>query len=232
MRDPALEGDRMPEHDELRRRPSFVRVGLAGAAGATALAVGLVISSKPAPPQAVAEPATPSTSATGTPSSTPTSTATSTATPAAGAQYPRDAQGFTGTSARCDQGQVLAAFGRTTRALVVICADADGQLEYRGVRLSDDAWLSIPAGKTSDGSIVATNDGVTYSVSPTMFLVSEGDTVLYRDSWAEFGQPRPAETTPTQTAPEGDDSAAATTTVRTTTVTVTTTVGPTSAAGG
>lgn len=232
MRDPALEGDRMPEHDELRRRPSFVRVGLAGAAGATALAVGLVISSKPAPPQAVAEPATPSTSATGTPSSTPTSTATSTATPAAGAQYPRDARGFTDTSARCGQGQVLAAFGRTTRALVVICADADGQLEYRGVRLSDDAWLSIPAGKTSDGSIVATNDGVTYSVSPTMFLVSEGDTVLYRDSWAEFGQPRPAETAPTQTAPEGDDSAAATTTVRTTTVTVTTTVGPTSAAGG
>ena len=222
----------MPEHDELRRRPSFVRVGLAGAAGATALAVGLVISSKPAPPQAVAEPATPSTSATGTPSSTPTSTATSTATPAAGAQYPRDARGFTDTSARCGQGQVLAAFGRTTRALVVICADADGQLEYRGVRLSDDAWLSIPAGKTSDGSIVATNDGVTYSISPTMFLVSEGDTVLYRDSWAEFGQPRPAETTPTQTAPEGDDSAAATTTVRTTTVTVTTTVGPTSAAGG
>lgn len=226
---------RRPDHKPVRRRRALVVAGPAGAVAAAVVAAGLVVASPPAPPEAAAAPATPTTSATAeaSPESSESSDApTSTAAAAADAQYPRDARGFTGSAARCDQGQQLSAYGRTSRSLVVICADGDGDLEYRGVRLSDDAWLSIPAGRTADGSIVATNDGVTYSVSPTMFLVSEGDTVLYRDSWAEFGQPSPEEPAAAESDSQADDSSAATTTVKTTTVTVTTTAGPTSTAGG
>ncbi|MFM8599680.1 MAG: hypothetical protein ACKOB8_11865 [Mycobacterium sp.] len=226
----------MPDHDNPKARP----VLLAGALAAAAVAVSLAVGSQPAPPEAAAAPAT-ATSTTSATSATSTSTAPQTsaakpATPAAGAQYPRDAQGFTDSAARCDQGQTLAVFGRTARALVVVCEDGDGELEYRGVRLSDEASLAIPAGRTSGGSIVATNEGVTYSISPTMLLVSEGDSVLYRDSWAEFGEASLAESPPAESPAESpadqDGGTAATTTVRTTTVTVTTTAGPTSTAGG
>ncbi|MGI9161942.1 MAG: hypothetical protein ACR2JI_03300 [Mycobacterium sp.] len=103
---------------------------------------------------------------------------------------PTDEHGFVDSSARCSASQTLMAYGRTARALVVICVDPDGGLQYRGVRLSDGATLQMAAGRGSDGSIVATNDSVTYSISPAAFLISEGDTVLYRDSWTDFHTPR------------------------------------------
>ena len=137
-----------------------------------------------------------------------------------------DEHGYVGSAARCDDSQTLMAYGRTSRALVVICVGRDGQLEYRGVRISDQAALAMPAARAADGTIVATNNGVTYAVSPTTFLVSEGDSVLYRDSWTEFHQPRfsggSATTTPTSSAPAPTTpSASPTTTVSTTTVTPT-----------
>lgn len=101
-----------------------------------------------------------------------------------------DEYGFVDSAARCSASQSLMAYGRTARALVVICVDPDGELRYRGVRTTDGASLEMTAGRGSDGSIVATNDGVTYSVSPAAFLVSDGDSVLYRDTWTEFHQPR------------------------------------------
>jgi hypothetical protein len=101
-----------------------------------------------------------------------------------------DEHGYMGSSARCDDTQTLMAYGRTSRALVVICVNRDGKLEYRGMRISDEAGITMLAARASDGTIIATNDGVTYAVSPTMLLVSEGDSVLYRDSWIEFRQPR------------------------------------------
>ena len=149
-----------------------------------------------------------------------------------------DELGYVGSAARCDDTQTLMAYGRTSRALVVICVSPDGQLEYRGVRISDQAALSMAAARASSGTIIATNDGVTYAVSPTMLLVSEGDTVLYRDSWTEFHQPRfsggSANSTPTTTATSStttptSSSTPPTTTVSTTTVTPTPT---TSKSGG
>ena len=121
-----------------------------------------------------------------------------------------DEHGFVDSSARCSASQTLMAYGRTARALVVICVDPDGGLQYRGVRLSDGADLQMTAGRGSDGSIVAVNDRVTYSVSPAAFLVSEGDTVLYRDSWTDFHTPRFSGGSTTPTSP----------TVSTTTVTM------------
>lgn len=135
-----------------------------------------------------------------------------------------DEHGFVDSAARCATSQTLMAYGRTPRALVVICVQPDSGLQYRGVRLSDGAALQLTAGRGSDGSIVASNDGVTYSVSPSAFLVSEGDTVLYRDTWTDFQQPRfSGGATPSSTsAPAATTSATPTSpTVSTTTVTMT-----------
>lgn len=152
----------------------------------------------------------------------PTTTAPSTtASSTAASAYATDELGYLDSAARCDRAQSLMAYGRTTRSLVAICVKSDGQLEYRGERLSDGASLTMPAGRTADGSIVATNDGVTYAVSPTMFLVSEGDEVLYRDSWTEFHQPRFSPGSSSESSvPATTTTPAGTPTVSTTTVTL------------
>jgi hypothetical protein len=186
--------------------------GLAAAAvGAVAVGVAIAVSSPALLPEASAAPAGPTS----------------------------DELGYVGSAARCDDTQTLMAYGRTARALVVICVDPDGQLEYRGVRISDQAALSMAAARASSGTIIATNDGVTYVVSPTMLLVSEGDTVLYRDSWADFHQPRfsagSTNTTPTTTPTSSTTPTPSSTTTATssTTPTVsTTTVTPTPKSGG
>jgi hypothetical protein len=177
---------------------------------AAALASGALMT---AGPPAAAEPATPT-----------TTTATG---------YPADEHGYVDSAARCDDSQSLMEFGRTSRALVAICVDSDGQLEYRGVRLSDQAALTMTASRASNGGVVATNDGVTYSLTPEVFLVSEGDTVLHRETWTDFHQARfaPGASTATSSAtssaatssatPTATSSASPTTSVSTTTVTLT-----------
>jgi hypothetical protein len=109
------------------------------------------------------------------------------ADPATG--FPADEHGYVNSAARCDDGQTLMMYGRTARALVAVCVGPDGQLQYRGVRLSDRAGLVVGASRGPDGSVVARNDDVTYVISPAAFLVSQADTVLYRDAWEEFRQP-------------------------------------------
>jgi hypothetical protein len=186
--------------------------GLAAAAvGVVAVGVAIAVSSPALLPEASAAPAGPTS----------------------------DELGYVGSAARCDDTQTLMAYGRTARALVVICVDPDGQLEYRGVRISDQAALSMAAARASSGTIIATNDGVTYVVSPTMLLVSEGDTVLYRDSWADFHQPRfsagstntTRTTTPTSSTTPTPSSTTTATSSTTPTVS-TTTVTPTPKSGG
>jgi len=137
-----------------------------------------------------------------------------------GDDYSSDESGYLNSSARCDADQTLMAFGRTSRAMVAVCVDPDGELEYRGVRLSDQAAATLTATRASDGSIIATNDGVTYAISPTFFLVSEGDSVLYRDSWIEFRQPRFSGTPTTTAAPSTPSTSSTPPTVSTTTVTM------------
>jgi hypothetical protein len=124
------------------------------------------------------------------------------------ASFPTDERGYVNTAAHCDAGQSVVMYGRTVRALVAICVSADGRLQYRGVRLSDRAGLVLGASRTADGAVIATNDDISYAVSPAAFLVSQGDRVLYRDTWEEFRQPSGAapsstasSTTPTSAAP-------------------------------
>lgn len=196
----------------------FRPVGAAVSSAALLAAAALTLAAQARMPEAVAAPST-------TPTTTSSAAARSESASASASDYPSDESGFVGSAARCDDGQVLMSFGRTSRALVAICVDPDGDLEYRGVRLSDDTALTTTAGRASDGSIIATNNGVTYAVSPEMLLVSEGDTVLYRDSWLEFGQPRFSDepttsTSAAATSAEPTSTDPPTTTVSTTTVTV------------
>ena len=155
----------------------------------------------------------------------PSITSTATTSPAK-AEFPSDDHGYLNSAARCDGGQTVMMFGRTSRSLVAVCAGPDGRLEYRGVRLNDHAGLTMAASRSADGAIVATNDDVTYSITPQTLLVSEGDTVLYRDTWAEYhsaGFPSTsataASTNPT-TTPESATPTTTSPTVSTTTVTL------------
>ena len=180
---------------------------------AATLTVGAMITLSPAAPipRAAAEPST-----------SPTTTSAGPAEP----EFPSDDQGYLNSAARCDDGQTAMMFGRTSRSLVAVCMGPDGQLEYRGVRLSDRAGLTMAASRSADGAIVATNDDVTYSITPQALLVSEGDTVLYRDTWSEYHKPGlPAgSTTPSTTAtPSTVTTTLTTTTPVTTTPTVSTT---------
>lgn len=210
------------------RQRSTLRAPLAAGAAlaAAGLAVGVVVNSGSADtlPAAQAAPSTTSTTAT-------------TTTSAASPSYKTDAKGYVDTKARCDDSQIVMAYGRTEKSLVAVCVDPSGDLEYRGVRLSDNASLTLSASRGSDGTVIADNDGVTYSISPKVFLVSDGDSVIYRDSWIEFVQPgfngsSTSATSTTATSTTTTTSGSATTTVSTTTVTVTTSVTPTSKAGG
>jgi hypothetical protein len=190
---------------------------------AATLAVGALITLSPAAPlpRAAAEPSTSPT----TTSPTTTSPTTTSASPAE-SEFPSDDRGYLNSAARCDDGQTVMMFGRTSRSLVVVCVGPDGQLEYRGVRLSDQAGLTMAASRSADGAIVASNDDVTYSITPQTLLVSEGDTVLYRDSWSEYhkpGSPAGSTTASTTAAPSTTTTTPTTTipTVSTTTVTLT-----------
>jgi len=145
--------------------------------------------------------------------------------PTPAAQFATDEHGYLDSAARCDDSQMLMEYGRTARALVAICVGADGQLEYRGARIEDQAALTMPASKGADGAVIATNDDVTYAVTTELLLVSQGDTVLHRDPWIDFHQPRSPNTPSTSAAaPTPATTATAappTTTVSTTTVTPT-----------
>jgi len=205
---------------------------MSGVVAAVGLVVGVTVTSDGSDtlPVAQAAPTTLTTSAsaseTATSSATTTATTSTSATTTSGTpqSFQADSRGYVDTLARCDENQTLMAYGRTTKSLVVICVNRDGGLEYRGVRLSDNAPLHLPITRSSDGTLVATNDGVTYAVSPSQILVSSGDEIIYKDSWIEFKE---ASFSQSSSSSSTATSGSATTTVSTTTVTVTSSVTPT-----
>ena len=210
-----------PEPSTSRRSGMLASLGAGAALVMVGLAVGVAVNSGSPDTLPVAQ-AAPSTTAT-----------TTTATSSAGsAPYKADAKGYVDTKARCSDSQSVMAYGRTERSLMAICVDPTGDLEYRGVRLSDNASVTLPASRGSDGTVIAGKDGVTYSISPKVFLVSEGDNVIYRDSWIELVQPGFSGSGTSLASTTATTSGSATTTVSTTTVTVTTSVTPTSKSGG
>ncbi|MCV7279229.1 hypothetical protein H7J88_06165 [Mycolicibacterium flavescens] len=101
-----------------------------------------------------------------------------------------DDRGFVGTQARCATPSAGVAFGRTASALVVICKDSDGY-EYRGLRLRDDALLTVAADRVGSGVYSARNDGVAYTFSAKELVVTEGDRVLVTEPMVAYVEPRP-----------------------------------------
>src|SRR5690348_6624866 len=71
-----------------------------------------------------------------------------------------DDQGFLDSAARCASPNVALAFGATATSRVAVCKAPDGDLEYRGVRISDGAKLIAPATSSGTHGFVAERDGI------------------------------------------------------------------------
>jgi hypothetical protein len=123
------------------------------------------------------------------------------AVPLATAAPSSDSQGYVDSTARCSAPDTAAAFGSTATSRIAICKTAGGQYQYRGVRLSDGAKLILPA-TASGGGFVATNDGITYTVTSNSLTVSAGSSVIRQEPMVDYHGPQsPATTSPTTTAP-------------------------------
>lgn len=100
--------------------------------------------------------------------------------------FASDQQGFLGSPARCQNTETARAIGRTERSLVVICQDRSGGMEYRGVRLSDDAALAAAADPVPDRRFVARSRGVNYAVSPTELAVTTDKSLIRQERMVEY----------------------------------------------
>lgn len=103
---------------------------------------------------------------------------------------PSDAQGYVDSTARCAKPDTAVLFGTTTTSRVAICKTADGEFEYRGVRVRDGAKLIAAASQTSDGGYVVKNDGVTYSITTSSLSVSMDGSTVRTESWTDFHNPQ------------------------------------------
>lgn len=110
---------------------------------------------------------------------------------------PSDAQGYVDSTARCAKQDTAVLFGTTTTSRVAICKTADGEFEYRGVRVRDGAKLIAAASQTSDGVYVVKNDGVTYTITTSSLSVSMDGSTVRTESWTDFHNPQSPATTGT-----------------------------------
>ena len=115
-------------------------------------------------------------------------------TPLAAADPATDALGFVDSSARCAAPNTAVAFGSTAESRVAICKSPAGQFGYHGVRISDGAKLVAMASVSADGSYVAKQDGVTYTVTSSALVVSDGSGVIRREPMVSFHGPKTAQT--------------------------------------
>ena len=115
-------------------------------------------------------------------------------TPLAAADPATDALGFVDSSARCAAPNTAVAFGSTAESRVAICKSPAGQFGYHGVRVSDGAKLIAMASVSADGSYVAKQDGVTYTVTSSALVVSDGSGVIRREPMVSFHGPKTAQT--------------------------------------
>ena len=114
-------------------------------------------------------------------------------TPLAAADPGTDALGFVNSTARCAAPNTAVAFGSTAESRVAICKSPAGQYGYHGVRMSDGAKLVASASASADGSYVAKQDGVTYTVTSSALVVSDGSGVIRREPMVSFHGPKTAQ---------------------------------------
>jgi hypothetical protein len=115
------------------------------------------------------------------------------ATPPAVADPSTDSLGFVDSTARCAAPNTAVAFGSTANSRVAICKSPAGQYGYHGVRISDGAKLIALASVSADGSYVAKQDGVTYTVTSSALVVSDGSGVIRREPMVSFHGPKTAQ---------------------------------------
>jgi hypothetical protein len=137
------------------------------------------------------------------------------AAPAASPDPSTDALGFVDSTARCTAPNTAVAFGSTATSRVAICKSPSGQYGYHGVRITDGATLIASATAATDGSFVAEHDGITYTVTSSALVVSDGNQVIRREPMVSYHGPKTAQapaatpepaaaprpSTPTSTAP-------------------------------
>jgi hypothetical protein len=114
-------------------------------------------------------------------------------TPLAAADPATDALGFVDSSARCAAPNTAVAFGSTAESRVAICKSPAGQFGYHGVRVSDGAKLIAMASVSADGSYVAKQDGVTYTVTSSALVVSDASGVIRREPMVSYHGPKTAQ---------------------------------------
>src|ERR1700684_1258591 len=114
-------------------------------------------------------------------------------TPPAGADPATDALGFVDSTARCAAPNTAVAFGSTAESRVAICKSPAGLYGYHGVRVSDGAKLILSATAVTDGSFVAKSDGVTYTVTSSALVVSDGSGVIRREPMVSYHGPKTAQ---------------------------------------
>src|SRR6201992_883774 len=112
------------------------------------------------------------------------------AAPVATADPATDALGFLDSSARCAAPNTAVAFGSTATSRVAICKSPAGLYGYHGVRVSDGAKLIASATASADGSFVAKQDGVTYTVTSSALVVSDASGVIRREPMPSFHGPK------------------------------------------
>jgi hypothetical protein len=111
-------------------------------------------------------------------------------TPPAAADPSTDALGFVDSTARCAAPNTAVAFGSTANSRVAICKSPAGLYGYHGVRISDGAKLIAPASASPDGSYVAKQDGVTYTVTSSALVVSDSSGVIRQEPMVSFRGPK------------------------------------------
>lgn len=97
-----------------------------------------------------------------------------------------DSQGYVNSPARCAPDQTAVVAGRTALSLVAICTDGRGHYQYRGMRLSDRAILTLPAAPMSNGCFGARTDAIVYTVSDRKLLLTAGVRVVRDETMLEF----------------------------------------------
>jgi hypothetical protein len=117
------------------------------------------------------------------------------AVPAAMAAPATDDQGFVDSTARCSAPNTAVAFGSTATSRVAICKSPSGQFQYRGVRVRDGAKLILPASQSRDGGFVAENDGITYTLTSSALVVSDGTQVIREEPMVDYRGPATATST-------------------------------------
>jgi hypothetical protein len=121
--------------------------------------------------------------------------------PSAPADPSTDALGFVDSTARCAAPDTAVVFGSTATSRVAICKTSTGKFEYRGVRISDGAKLVVPASASNDGGYIAQSDGITYTVTSTSLVVSEGNQEIRKEPMVYFHGAKATAAAPGSSAP-------------------------------